>query len=339
MKNILVIRNDKIGDFMLAWPAFALLKSQYPLAEITALVPQYTAPLAKQCQWIDHVLIDEKKTPFISDILHLKNKIKKHEFDVSISLFLQTRTSMALWLSGIRLRIGPATKVAQIFINQRLRQKRSQSAKPEYEYNIDLVKYYIYLNHDKLGTTPQPPYLRFDTDEINNLQNEIKTHFDIPNDSRIIIIHPGTGGSAINLSTDQYAELAKQLATLANVFFIITAGPGELSQATELSEKLPETNHGMHESKTGIINFCKYINAADTFISGSTGPLHIAGALNINTVAFYPAKRSASPTRWQTTNSENKRLYFSPKNSADNLGMSMLNMSDCAHRIAEHFLK
>jgi len=324
---------------MLAWPALSLLKQQYPNAEITALVPEYTADLARLCEWVDHVLIDEKKKSFVSDIFQLKNKIKEHKFDISISLFLQTRTSMALSLSGIKLRIGPATKIAQIFINQRLRQKRSQSAKPEYEYNIDLVKYYIYLNHDKPRATPQPPYLRFNSDEINNLQNEIKAHFNIPDDSRIIIIHPGTGGSAINLSTDQYAELAKQLATLANVFFIITAGPGELSQAAELSEKLHGTGHALHESKTGIVNFCKYINAADAFISGSTGPLHIAGALNINTVAFYPSKKSASPTRWQTTNSENKRLYFSPEGSVGNSDMSMINISDCANRIVGHFLK
>ncbi len=339
MKNILVIRNDKIGDFMLAWPSFALLKKQYPDAEITALVPEYTADLARLCEWIDHVLVDERKDSFISDVIHLKNNLKNNRFDTSISLFSGARTSLALWLAKVEQRIGPATKIAQVFLNRKLKQKRSESLKPEYEYNLDLIKYYIYLNHEKPRTSPQPPYLRFDPDEINSLQNKIKKHFDIPGDSRIIIIHPGTGGSAINLSTDQYAELAKQLATLANVFFIITAGPGELSQTTELSEKLQETNHGMHESKTGIVNFCKYINAADTFISGSTGPLHIAGALNINTVAFYPAKRSASPTRWQTTNSENKRLYFSPESSADNPDMSMINISDCAHRIAGHFLK
>ena len=27
MKNVLVIRNDKLGDFMLAWPSFAMLKA------------------------------------------------------------------------------------------------------------------------------------------------------------------------------------------------------------------------------------------------------------------------------------------------------------------------
>ena len=46
-KSILVIRNDKLGDFMLAWPAFALLKKQYPESEITALVTAYKKDMAE----------------------------------------------------------------------------------------------------------------------------------------------------------------------------------------------------------------------------------------------------------------------------------------------------
>ena len=48
MQRILVVRNDKIGDFMLAWPSFAMLKASCD-CHITALVPSYTAPLAELC--------------------------------------------------------------------------------------------------------------------------------------------------------------------------------------------------------------------------------------------------------------------------------------------------
>ena len=309
-KKILVIRNDKIGDFMLAWPSFALLKKQYPDVEITALVPEYTAELAELCEWIDHVLIDKRQRSFVRDIVNLKRSIKAGRFDASISLFSQGRTALALWLAGVKQRIGPATKIAQIFLNRRLRQRRSESAKPEYEYNLDLIRYYIYLNHDKPVEVPPPPYLKFPTEEILALRRSIKEKYEIPETSRIIIIHPGTGGSAINLSTDQYAELAGRLSESGSVFFLVTAGPGELSVAAELSDRLQDTDHALFESKAGIVDFCKIINTADLFISGSTGPLHIAGALNINTVAFYPSKRSASPVRWRTINDENRRLAF-----------------------------
>ena len=50
------------------------------------------------------------------------------------------------------------------------------------------------------------------------------------------------------------------------------------------------------------------IACSDLFIAGSTGPLHIAGALNKKTVGFYPSKKSSTSLRWQTINNFHKRL-------------------------------
>ena len=59
-QNILVIRNDKLGDFMLAWPALALLRRNLPQARIAVLVPEYTAPLARICPSVDEVIVDPR---------------------------------------------------------------------------------------------------------------------------------------------------------------------------------------------------------------------------------------------------------------------------------------
>ncbi len=308
-KKILVIRNDKIGDFMLAWPAFALLKSQHPKAEITALVPQYTAPLAEQCEWIDKVLIDTRKVSFFNDVRLLSKNIKLNNYDLSISLFSELRTAIALWLAGVQTRIGPATKIAQIFLNRTLKQKRSQSTKPEYEYNLDLIQYYIKLDNKVPIPTKEPPFWVFNKEVTQLIRNNILNEHSIEAATKLIIIHPGSGGSAINLPIEKYAELANCIARHENVYFIITAGPNELSHAKYLSEQL-EARHHIHDSKNDIIGLCKLIGSVDVFISGSTGPLHIAGALNTFTVAFYPSKTSATSLRWQTLNEAKKRLAF-----------------------------
>ena len=329
-KNILVIRNDKIGDFMLAWPAFALLKKQYPDAEITALVPEYTAPLAQQCEWIDKILIDKRENTFINDILSLKNKIKNSNYDVSISLFSETRTAVALWLAGVKTRIGPATKLAQLFINKKLRQNRSRSLKPEHEYNLDLVRYFIKLNKQNPITLPKAPYLVFDQNESRLIKSNVLQEHTIDDDMQLVIIHPGTGGSAINLPLKQYAELADCIASCKKVYFIITAGPDELVNASALSALIHAPHH-IHHSKGTIIDFCKFIGIADIFISGSTGPLHIAGALNIRTVAFYPSRQSATSLRWQTLNSEDKRLAFTLDKKAGEITSEMNMQAVCKH--------
>jgi ADP-heptose:LPS heptosyltransferase len=335
-RKILVIRNDKIGDFMLAWPSFALLKKQYPDTEITALVPEYTAPLARQCEWIDEVLIDQRQDKFIDDIQSLTIKIKNNNYDVSISLFSEIRTAVALWLAGVKTRIGPATKLAQILLNKKLKQNRSRSLKPEHEYNLDLVRYFIKLNNQEPVTLQHPPYLNFDQTETERIKTTLHSEHAISLDTNLAIIHPGTGGSAINLPLKDYAELANCIAATKKVYFIITAGPGELENAKYLSTLL-DTPHHIHYSKGNIVDFCKFVSIVDIFISGSTGPLHIAGALNIRTVAFYPSRKSATSLRWQTLNDPNKRLAFTLDNNTDEK-KSKINMQRVCEQVCDTYL-
>ena len=335
-KKILVIRNDKIGDFMLSWPSFSLLKKQYPEAEITALVPEYTAPLAEQCEWIDKIIIDERNPSLFSDISALSKKIKAANIGISISLFSETRTALSLWLARVPVRLGPATKLAQLFLNSRLRQNRSQSAKPEYEYNLDLIKYYIGLNADTPVAVPEPPYLSFNSPEVTALKNKLVNKYSLSDNKKIVFIHPGTGGSAINLSTEQYAELANFISQMCDAYFVITAGPGEITVAKKLSALINSAHH-IHSSTSDIIVFCKFLSIGDLFISGSTGPLHIAGALNLNTAAFYPARRSATSLRWQTINSPEKRLCFSPGNFTGENDMMQIDIKESASRIVNTF--
>ncbi len=337
-KNILLIRNDKLGDFMLAWPALSLLKHQYPNTLISVLIPAYTKPMAELCPWIDNIIIDDQHQGTIKDAKYLSEKFRHYNFDLSISLFLQPRTTLALWLAHIPQRIGPATKPAQLFLNKRLRQRRSLSLKPEYEYNADLVRYFISIDGQQAVTMPQVPYLQFDHEEITKLRQTYITKNKIDKNTKLIFIHSGNGGSAVNLSTHQFAELAHHINKKQAVHFIITAGPDEKDTAIELSNQLKTIDHSIYHSTNGLVNFSKFISICDLFISGSTGPLHIAGALNVNTAAFYPARRSATALRWQTINEGNKRISFSPEKYTDEQDMVLMDMKSCAAKIS-NFLK
>ena len=334
MLKILVIRNDKLGDFMLAWPALSLLKKQYPDSIITVLIPSYTKPIAEICPWIDDIITDDERNSTVSDALHLSRILKRYNFDASISIFSEMRTALALWIARVPKRFGPATKLAQLFLNNRLRQKRSLSQKPEYEYNLDLVRHLITSNGDTTVELPDAPYLQFDRQEIEELKKTYLSRHNITIDKSLIFIHPGTGGSAINLTPHQFADLGKLISSSNNVHFVLTAGPDELDTATELSELMNGIEHSIYHSTEGLVSFSKFINICDLFISGSTGPLHIAGTLNVPTAAFYPARRSATPLRWQTTNDENKRIYFSPAKYTGSHDMKTIDVKVCADEIS-----
>lgn len=338
-KNILVIRNDKLGDFMLAWSALSLLKRQYPDAQITALVPPYTEPVAKLCPWIDNVILDKQHKSLLSDAFSLAKIFKQHHFDASISLFTETRTAMATFLSRIPLRVSPATKLAQIFSNNRLRQKRSTSSKPEYEYNTDLIRYFIELQGDTAEPPIKPPYLNFKNSGIQKIREQYTKDNKITDDATLVIIHPGSGGSAINFSVEQYADLIKAISKQDDIHFIITAGPGEDKIAEALSALIANTSHSVFISTQGLVAFAQFIAIANLFIGGSTGPLHIAGALDIPTAAFYPARQSATKLRWQTLNKESRRISFSPEKYIDENDMKTIDPKACGLQIIEFIKK
>ena len=318
---------------MLAWPAFALLKKQYPDCRVTALVPEYTRPIAEQCQWIDDILVDEKEKSTLSSARLLASRIHEKQFDTSISLFSEFRTALALWLADIPVRIAPATKIAQVLYTHTLKQRRSRSEKPEFEYNSDLIRHYIKLNHDQPVTPQTPPFLTFDKESITLLRNNYRKKHHIEENTELVIIHPGSGGSAINLSLNQYAELSRLISKQHNVHIIITAGPNELGFSSELSALLADIPHSVYHSTAGLVEFSRFIAIGDLFISGSTGTLHIAGAINVPTAAFYPARRSATSLRWQTLNTENNRIAFMPATHKDNNDMRSINLDSCAQKI------
>ncbi len=334
-KKILLIRNDKLGDFMLAFPAFARLKRSYPDAELHILVPEYTRPLADACEYIDQVIIDPgKKAGFWT----LAQQLRSQHYDVAIALYSTTRIALATFLAGIPERIAPATKLAQIFYTKRLTQRRSLSQKPEYSYNQNLVDYYLRLNGRTSAPLPAPPFLHFDDEHIHFLRQQFCDHFIIKTNSKLIFIHPGSGGSAANLSLPQFAQLARKLHTIKDTHIIISCGPGEEAQAKALSHQLADCQHSLYISNEGLHRFAEHIQFTNLFISGSTGPLHIAGALNRPTAAFYTRRQSATSLRWQTLNSEDRRLAFSPPETAEEEDMSSIDIEEAAKQISEKFL-
>lgn len=328
--RILAARTDKLGDMLLAWPALALLRQALPGAEIEFLVSSYTAEIAALCPYIDDVVVDRGGRTH-----DLAARLRARNYDASISMFNTARVGWSLYRAGIPYRLGPATKASQVFLNERLIQRRSQSKKPEYKYNEDLVaKALSDLCGYKGLVRPPRPYLQFPPTDLRRLRLQIGAEVGIEPGSFWTIVHPGSGGSANNLSTWQYADLINRLDPRCIQSILVTAGPGELEIAKEVCSMVTYPGVGIYHSTGGIVPFAKLVAAAGLLISGSTGPLHLAGVLNKATAGFYPAKRSSTALRWQTPNDPANRLSFQPRSNAKENDMSMVDLVSAANQIS-----
>ena len=348
IQKILFVRNDKLGDLLVSFSAFAVLKKNLPNTEIHVLVSKYTAPMAKLCKYIDQVIVEpstyldsiSNKVSFKQKLKHtqeLTKQLKEQNYDVIITLFSSLPVALAAFLAKIPIRIAPATKISQIFYNYRITQRRSRSEKPEYRYNQDLAEYLLSLLHISPFQTVKPPFLEFPLEKVNQIKADFISSHKIKKDSLLVFIHPGTGGSARNLSPAQFAQLANNLTSKRPITIVISFGPYEEDAAKLVYSNVSQTKV-LYESKSGLESFSQHLQFADCFISGSTGPLHIAGVLDRPTAAFYTRRRSATSLRWQTLNSENNRLAFSPPKSAGAEDMSSVDIKDAAIKISQRFL-
>lgn len=344
MKRLLVVRNDKLGDFMLAWPAFAMLKQSAPEWHITALVPAYTESLARYCPYIDDVIVDAGKKGEKEEQRQTLMKIKQARFDAVINFFSDTYNALTVFKAGIPFRMAPATKFIQVLYNHRVVQRRSRSLKPEYEYNLDLARAFL-LQQGLTVCEPAPPYLSFAAQLIAEQKTKLAQQLQISAQTAWVFVHAGSGGSANNLSLAQYAKLIVSILCQTSSTVVLTAGPGEREKVGQLFQQvramlltIAETQYSgeqeeegaslkdaplwveqfvqrmvIYDKNAGLIDFAQSLACANVFIAGSTGPLHICGALNVPTIGFYPSKRSATPLRWQTINQADRRLAFSPQ--------------------------
>lgn len=296
--NILIVRTDKLGDFITTLPAIKVLKNYNPLNKIIVCVAPLNKELASTCSFIDEVVVDDN-----SNIFNFANKLRNLHVDCSITMFSNTRVAFAQFLAGIKLRIAPATKIAQIFYTKRVKQKRSQVKMSEFEYNLQLTKELfkdIDLNYKK-------PVLEFKDSKI--IYEKFCKEFNI--EKKVVAFHVGFGGSSdANWTKDEYVLLIKEVLKKNNYQIVLTFGPDEKELYKEMQEKLKDLNITFFISTNGLVEFAKLISGFEYFISTSTGTYHLASAVGVKTITFFGDSLFASAKRWKSVGDENLQQHF-----------------------------
>jgi len=293
--NILVVRNDKLGDFITALPALYVLKQHDPQNKIIVCVAPLNKSLAQSIPFIDKVIVDDVDSSFA-----LAKKLKEEKIDASITLFSNTKVAIAQFLAGIKIRVAPATKIAQIFYNRRIKQRRSQVKMTEFEYNLELTKA---LFEDIELSFPKP-LIEIEATEKKRIYDAFCDTHHIDKTKKLIAFHPGFGGSSdANWTIQEYIELARQLRDKEEYQLVFTFGPGE----DDLYERVKETSLPkvvLYKSVGSIMDFAKLISSFELFISTSTGTYHLAAMVGTPTMTFFADTLFASSRRWKSISDE-----------------------------------
>lgn len=296
--NILVVRTDKLGDFITALPAMYVLKHHNPQNRLIACVAPLNKSLAESCDFIDEVIVDDG-----GSVWSLASKIKEAKIDASITLFSNTRVAIAQFFARIPKRIAPATKIAQIFYTNRVLQRRSEVKMAEFEYNLELTKALF----SDISLEYKKPLLEFeDAKKIHDV-------FCINNDieKEIVAFHVGFGGSSdANWSLDEYEILIRDVIKQDKYQVVLTFGPDEKELYEEMQNRLYDVNAVFYFSLEGLVYFAKLVSNFRLFVSTSTGTYHVASLVGTPTMTFFADNLFASAKRWKSIGDINLQSHY-----------------------------
>ena len=296
--NILVVRNDKLGDFITALPAIYVLKKHNPDNKIIVFVAPLNKALALACEFIDEVIVDNNL-----GMWELVKEIRDKRIDASVTLFSNTRVAIAQFLAGIPKRIAPATKIAQIFYTHRVKQRRSQVKMAEFEYNLELTKELF----PDIDLEYKKPLLEFE--DSKKVYDIFKTNNDI--EKEVVCFHVGFGGSSdVNWNLDEYEILIREVLKQNKYQVVMTFGPDEKELYESMQNRFSNTNIVFYFSVDGLIYFAKLISNFKLFVSTSTGTYHVASLVGTPTMTFFGDSLFASSKRWKSVGDEKLQQHF-----------------------------
>lgn len=306
--RILVARPDRIGDVILSTPVIAALRAQYPNAHITFLVRDFVAPLVRGLAGVDAVFVydPDGRHSGIRGFFRLMEELKAQRFQISIVLQSTRKIAAALFGVGVPNRIGPLSKPhSYLFYNRGSRQRRSLVEMHEADYNLQLLR----KLGIRVGGRRLPSRVAVSEEKRAAARAWLAGkgwRAEDANRKRLIAVHPGMGGSALNWPENYYVELIRGLRKEGNEV-LLTGGPAEGFLLERIVLELEKSGDsaivygGRLEDAAGAAGvdaLGALFAEADLVVAPSTGPLHVAVALDRPVVTFYPPIRVQSAIRW-----------------------------------------
>jgi len=134
-----------------------------------------------------------------------------------------------------------------------------------------------------------------------------KEAFNLTNQNRILGINPGASyGSAKRWYPEEFAAVAAELSHKYDIY--IFGAPEEQSIAFDIERllvKMGITNFKNLSGKTTITEVIQHISQLDLFITGDSGPMHVAASFKVPTIAIFGPTKDKETSQWMNDKSIN----------------------------------
>ena len=175
---------------------------------------------------------------------------------------------------------------------------------------INTNKKYIYERYSKEQIHQVIRYNDFVNKSLNisTNPNDLKIYLkdeNIINKKPLLGINPGaTYGSAKRWYPKEFANIAISLHDKYDI--VIFGGPGEVDIALDIEEELKINNIRNYKNIAGLTTIPELLNGIsqlDLFITGDSGPMHVASAFKIPSICIFGPTKNTETSQWNNIKS------------------------------------
>lgn len=316
--TIILSRTDSIGDVVLTLPMAGILKEKYPDCKIIFLGRAYTRSIVQLSEHVD-CFEDYDAWEVLSEETKLSH-LKALHADVFIHVFPNKELAKLAKKAGIKCRIGTSHRAYHFLTcNKRPNFTRKGSDLHEAQLNFKLL---APLDIDHIPQREElPSYYGFS--KIPTLPEKFSSLIEA--EKKNIVLHPKSKGSAVEWGLDNFKSLIEVLPTdRCNIFITGTEQEGEL-----LKGELPLDAPNIHNltGKMSLNELIAFIAACDSLVAASTGPLHVAAAVNIKAIGLFVDVRPIHPGRWAPLGTKAQVLTYDGEIAAGEEKAAILKIS------------
>ena len=280
IKNILVVRNDRLGEFLLNVPVLRAIKETFGNACLTLVVNSSVKEVAERIQYEDELVVWENRKHSLKEVLRFSKLLKHKKYDVCLILNPSKEFNLISFLAGIPVRVGYDRKWG-FLLTKKMKDIKHLGNRHEVDCNLELA--------GLIGAKT--------ADKSLSLKVEEKTFPELAGRNNIVI-HPFTSDAVKQWPIERFQLLAKRISGELGLGVLIIG-----KEESGCIGKVKFDNLGKNIvnmiNKTSLIELAQVIKQCQLFVSCDSGPMHLAASVGVPVIALFrndlPGKTSK---RW-----------------------------------------
>lgn len=268
-----------IGDCIQAVPAIESLPLNYPQAEIWIVARDWVKDIFSSFAYIRGVILISGSSNWKT----LRQEAQElHSYNFTAGLLLTNSFGSALLFQAAKIpqRWGYGSDSRRFLLTKRVPRKNPLIITHQVQYYLDLII--------GLGLKSASPRLSFPlTPEDKHQAENLLLDLGIDLKKQLIVLNPGAYyGPAKRWPSSYYSRLAAMLQANHSAEILIIGSSAEASLAEDIS--LPLDNKPfLLTGKTTLRQLAGVLARADLCVTNDSGPMHLATALQVPTLALF----------------------------------------------------